>query len=317
VIETATNKVVAASSGKGYVQGIAFSPDGIHIYFATYDSDVLLPQVLVFDTGDTISLPPFGAVNAIAIAPNGRYLYVPYVLFNGTVSPPEIVAIVDTVTNTVAQTVQVETTPFGATLTGVAVTPDGKYVYVSNQASNSVSVINTAGNTVVDTISVAGPTAISIIAPPQGVPFLSFNAKLDINFGRKATRDTFDLGSSLILSGTAKHEIYLDTEPVKLQVGPFIATIPAGSFRRHEDRSYTFEGVIDGVRLWAKIELTASLRYTFRAEARGANLSGTTNPVQVSLGFGNDAGLTSVKARFDRDHQGWGDWTDRWRGNIR
>jgi YVTN family beta-propeller protein len=341
VIDTATNKVVAASPGKGYVQGIAFSPDGEHTYFATYDSDVLLPQVLVFDTGNSISLPPFGTVNAIAITPDGRHLYVPYVMFNGTVSPPEIVAIVDTVTNTVAQIVQVETTPFGATLTGIAVTPDGKYVYVSNQASNSVavidtasntivktvlvgmspagvavtpdgvhvyvsnpasnsvSVINTASNTVVDTISVAGPGAISIIPPPQGVPFLSFNAKLDINLGPKPIPDTFDLRSSLILSGTANNEISLGNEPVKLQVGPFIATIPAGSFRRHEDRSYTFEGVIDGARLEAKIELTGSLRYTFRAQAKGANLSGITNPVQVSLGIGNNAGLTTVKAHFD------------------
>jgi hypothetical protein len=44
------------------------------------------------------------------------------------------------------------------------------------------------------------------------------------------------------------------------------------------------------------------LRYRFSAEAKGANLSGITNPVQVSLGIGSDAGLTSVKARFDRDH---------------
>jgi hypothetical protein len=64
---------------------------------------------------------------------------------------------------------------------------------------------------------------------------------------------------------------------------------------------YAFEGVIDGVRLEAKIEQTGSLRYTFRAEAKGANLSGITNPVQVSLGIGDDVGLTSVKAHFDRD----------------
>jgi hypothetical protein len=83
VIDTATNKVVAANSGKGYVQAIAFSPDGQHTYFATYDSDVLLPQVLVFDSGNTISLLPYGAVNAIAITPDGKHLYVPYVQLNG------------------------------------------------------------------------------------------------------------------------------------------------------------------------------------------------------------------------------------------
>jgi len=156
------------------------------------------------------------------------------------------------------------------------------------------------------------PSAISIIPPPQGVPFLSFNAELDINLGRKPNQDAFHLGSSLILSGTASNEIHPDTEPVKLQVGPFIATIPIGSFRRHEDRSYTFEGVIDGVRLEARIELTGSLRYTFRAEAKGANLSGITNPVQVSLGIGDNAGLTSLKAHFDRDHQDHNDWTNHW-----
>jgi hypothetical protein len=104
------------------------------------------------------------------------------------------------------------------------------------------------------------------------------------------------------LSGTANDEIHPETEPVKLQVGPFIATIPIGSFRRHGDRSYRFEGVIDGVRLEATIEQTGSLRYRFSAEAKGANLSGITNRAQVSLSIGNDAGLTSVKARFDRDH---------------
>jgi hypothetical protein len=43
--------------------------------------------------------------------------------------------------------------------------------------------------------------------------------------------------------------------------------------------------------------------YAFRAEAEGVNLKGTTNPVQVSLGIGKDAGQASVKARFDRDHR--------------
>jgi YVTN family beta-propeller protein len=345
VIETATNKVVAADAGKGTADGIAFSPDGQHTYLANFDPYTALPQVLVDGaSGNPISLPGNGNDYAIAITPDGRHLYVPYVLFNGTGSPPETVAVIDTATNTVSQTVPVEPSFFSATLTGVAVTPDGKYVYVSNQLSNSVAVIDTASNTVVKTVlvglspgglavtpdgvhvyvsnqgsdnvsvinaatntvvatvSVPGPGAISIVPPPQGVPFLSFNAKLDVDLGRKPNRETFNLRSSLILSGTAYNDIHPDTEPVKIQVGPFITTIPIGSFRRHEDGSYTFEGVIDGVRLEAKIELTGSLRYKFRAEAEGANLSGITNPVQVSLGIGDNAGLTSVRAHFDRNH---------------
>jgi YVTN family beta-propeller protein len=194
------------------------------------------------------------------------------------------------------KTIPVEATPFG-----LAVTPDGKHVYVTT-GNNSVSVIDTASNSVVATVPVTGPSTISIIPPPQGVQFLSFNAKVDINLGRKPNRGAFDLGSSFILSSTAGNGIHPDTEPVKLQVGPFIATIPAGSFRQRKERSYTFEGVIDDVRLEARIELRGGFSYAFHAEAKGANLSGATNPTQVSLGIGDDAGVTSVKAHFDRDY---------------
>jgi DNA-binding beta-propeller fold protein YncE len=37
VIDTATNKVVAASPGKGISDGIAFTPDGLHTYFTNFD----------------------------------------------------------------------------------------------------------------------------------------------------------------------------------------------------------------------------------------------------------------------------------------
>ena len=139
------------------------------------------------------------------------------------------------------------------------------------------------------------------ILPPQGAPFFAFNAKLDINFGHKPQQDAFDLGSSFILSSKASNGIHPNSEPVKFQVGPFITTIPAGSFRQR-DASYTYEGVINGVRLEAKIEQTGSLRYAFHAKAKGANLSGATNPVQVSLSISGEAGLTSVKAHFDQRH---------------
>ena len=163
--------------------------------------------------------------------------------------------------------------------------------------------IDTTTNSIIKTIAVpAGAEGIAIIPPPQGVPFRAFKvAKLDIELRSAARSDSFDLKSEFSLMGTASESIHPDVEPVKLQVGPFIATIPAGSFRKSRVGSYTYEGVIDGVRLEAKIEMTGTLRYAFDAEVRGASLSGTTNPVQVSLGIGDDAGLTSVKAHFDRD----------------
>jgi alpha-galactosidase len=51
----------------------------------------------------------------------------------------------------------------GSDPSGVAVTPDGKYVYVTNHGSKSVDVIDTATNTVVATIPVgAGPYGVTI-----------------------------------------------------------------------------------------------------------------------------------------------------------
>jgi uncharacterized repeat protein (TIGR03803 family) len=138
------------------------------------------------------------------------------------------------------------------------------------------------------------------------VPFLAFNAKLKIDLDRKPNKDSFELESHFTLSSTAPG-INPVTEPVTLQVGTFTVTIPPGSFKKHEDEDehehedgfFTFHGVIDGVRLEALIKRTGTLRYAFHAEGKGANLTGTVNPVQVMLTIGGDSGATSVKADID------------------
>jgi YVTN family beta-propeller protein len=62
--------------------------------------------------------------------------------------------------NTVVKTVPVGTNPGG-----VAVTPDGTKVYVTNFGSNNVSVIARPGNTVVATVPV-GPFPIGVAIGP-------------------------------------------------------------------------------------------------------------------------------------------------------
>ena len=69
---------------------------------------------------------------------------------------------IDTATNTVVATVAVGSNPIG-----VAVTPDGKHVYVTNQASQTVSVIATATNTVVATVPV-GSNPFGVAVTPDG-----------------------------------------------------------------------------------------------------------------------------------------------------
>ena len=70
------------------------------------------------------------------------------------------VSVIDTATNKVVATVPVGNNPFG-----VAVTPVGTHVHVTNLSlgsGNTVSVINTASNTVVATVTVG--------VPPLGSP---------------------------------------------------------------------------------------------------------------------------------------------------
>jgi hypothetical protein len=45
---------------------------------------------------------------------------------------------------------------------------------------------------------------------------------------------------------------------------------------------------------------TGAKRYAFAAAAQNANLSGTTNPVTLTLTIGDDTGTTSAKAGISR-----------------
>jgi YVTN family beta-propeller protein len=71
------------------------------------------------------------------------------------------VSVIDTATNTVVANLGVGNNPFG-----VAVTPDGKHAYVTNNLSNNVSVIDTASNTVVATVQLSGGLRSDLRGPP-------------------------------------------------------------------------------------------------------------------------------------------------------
>jgi YVTN family beta-propeller protein len=206
------------------------------------------------------------------------------------------VSVIDTASNTVVATVTVVSGPVG-----VAITPDGKNAYVANSSDNTVSVIATASNMVVGgPIPVGGlAVGVGIVPPPPGVPFLTFNALLAIQFGGTPNQDTFGFGSNITLSSTAP-AINPVTQPVMLQVGSFATTIPIGSFVKQKDGSFAFKGVIGGVSLEALIKQTGTLQYAFQAKAKGANLTGTVNTVYATLTIGGDSGATSVTATISR-----------------
>jgi hypothetical protein len=77
-------------------------------------------------------------------------------------------------------------------------------------------------------------------------------------------------------------------------------TIPPGSFTGTVTSSafgpFFFTGTINGVSLHAVIAPTGTKRFSFQAGAQNASLTGTVNPVPVTLTIGNNNGTASVSA---------------------
>jgi YVTN family beta-propeller protein len=287
VIATATNTVVATVPVGLNPFAVAVTPDGQHAYVANSGDNTV--SVIATATNTVVATIPVSGTGAIAITADGKHAYVANFNFFGTGT----VSVIATASNTVVTTVTVGSLP-----DGVAITPDGQHAYVANDGSGTVSVIATASNTVVDTVNVGtGAAEIGIVPPPPGVPFLTFNALLAIQFGGTPGQDAFGFGSNFTLSSTAP-AINPVTQPVTLQVGSFATTIPIGSFVKQTDGSFAFKGVIDGVSLGALIKQTGTLRYAFQAQATGANLTGTVNTVYSTLIIGGDSGATSVTAQI-------------------
>jgi hypothetical protein len=152
----------------------------------------------------------------------------------------------------------------------------------------------------VNRIICANVTSLSPFAVfERAIPFGAFSAQLQIHFGGAQNQDAFALESSFTLNSTAP-AINPLTQPVTLRVGTFATTIPPGSFKVQRGGAFAFVGVINGVSLQALITPLGTTptgkRYAFAAAAELASLTGTTNPVQVTLTIGDDSGTASVTA---------------------
>ena len=119
----------------------------------------------------TATIPVGSQPSSVAVTPNGAYVYVansesPVLFGEGNIGyGPGTVSVISTATNTVTATVTVGSFP-----RDVAVTPNGKYSYVTdsyynvtNFESGTVSVISTATNTVTATVSVGSyPVGVAV-----------------------------------------------------------------------------------------------------------------------------------------------------------
>jgi YVTN family beta-propeller protein len=153
VIDTAANAVLTTINVGGGPIFPAITPDGKSLYVPRFFSGTVV-MVSTATNSVTATIAVGGIPGAVAITPDGAHAYV---LNIGSVS------VIDTATNTVVQSIVVNTAPLGFfPLSGIAITPGGSNVYVAGGSFGNVSVIATAGNTVVATIPLASAAGLGI-----------------------------------------------------------------------------------------------------------------------------------------------------------
>jgi YVTN family beta-propeller protein len=146
VIDTDTNRVSAVAANVFGVNpfGLAITPDGSRIYVGGG------PVIRVWDTATNTLVTEIkgcslsGAPSDLAVAPDGTRIYA---------ATGYTVCVIDAGTNTVVAKVKLG---FRSRVAGVAVGADGSRVYVAHLRDNLVSVIDTATNKVVSTVTVGG-----------------------------------------------------------------------------------------------------------------------------------------------------------------
>jgi YVTN family beta-propeller protein len=143
VVETGTNVAVATVNVGAAPVSVAVTPDGRFAYVANRDHGTL--SVISTATATRVGTIDVGGrlLQEVEITPDGAHAYVASQVIPGFVS------VVSTASRTMLGTIAVGDIPVH-----LAITPDGRFVYVVNRGlgSESVSVIETAGNTVAATI---------------------------------------------------------------------------------------------------------------------------------------------------------------------
>jgi YVTN family beta-propeller protein len=157
VIATVNNKVVATTIPVGSSPGfLAVSPDGSTIYVPNNGSNTI-SVIRVADNTVVNTINVDGAWGA-AVSPDGHWLYSTDLTQGAT----DLVTVIDTRTQAIAATIVVGSSP-----AEVSFSEDGALAYVANSGSNpaTVSVISTASQTVVNTITGVGarPYGVSVM----------------------------------------------------------------------------------------------------------------------------------------------------------
>lgn len=151
VIETASNSVIKTISGFSGPFSIKISSDGLYAYVTNFGSNNFSPygrtvSVVSLESDTIVDTIVVGIQPAgLALSPNGKFAYVTNYNtlylgadFTDLTAGQGTVNVINLCNNTVLPQAFLT----GSSPSSVAVSPDGRYLYVTNYSSNNVSVID-------------------------------------------------------------------------------------------------------------------------------------------------------------------------------
>lgn len=167
VIDTDTNTVTATVHVGSHPYGVGVAPDGTKIYVANlYSRTVSVVDTATNNVTTTVDID--NSPYEIVVNPTGTKVYVAGTKKGYAAGTDDgFVSIIDTLNNTITATLDI----VGGSPVGLAVTPDGKKVYVANSnisGNGTLSIIDTSNDTVSATVNLEfSPGGLSIIPDPE------------------------------------------------------------------------------------------------------------------------------------------------------
>jgi YVTN family beta-propeller protein/adhesin HecA-like repeat protein len=230
------NDVIAEFSVGSFPADLALSPSGDRLYIVNAFDGGSVSVVNTADQSLVATIPAGIHPRGVVINPQGTLAYVS-VFDTVTTCCQGYTAVIDLATNKEIARITVGTHPGG-----IAINQDGSKVYVANNLSNSISIINTATNSVEATIPINSPRDI-VINQSGTLAFIISPVNNNVSVMDLATNTITQtvpvgvspLGITLNAQGTLAYIPNSGSDTVSVldvTTNTIIATIPVGSAPR-------------------------------------------------------------------------------------
>ncbi len=135
--------------------------------------------------------------------------------------------------------------------------------------------------------------------PPEfDIGFSAFNiTEAKVKFKDNPNDDEFKIKGQFVL-GDSNNGIDPVNEEVTVNVGTSSIVIPSPfSFAEETAGRFKFNGTVNGSDVEMNIKKSGFNTFDFKIKVKGTDLTDTSNPVDVGLTIGNDAGTTNVRLK--------------------